>query len=283
MPALLRPVPVEMGSPRFHTADGAWFSATEAWFPPGAYLSPHIHDRTCFAVMLEGSFDVVFRTAAFDCPPASVHTEPRGERHANRIGRGGAHVVVLQPDPAREALLRPLAPLLDRATQVRDAGIAGLAAGIAREMNGGDSLAPLAIEALGLEMLVAAAREDERPRGSRAPGWLARAQEHLHAHRFETVRLSEVARVAGVHPAHLARVFRRHLRSSVAEYVRRLRLEWAAAALAAGDVPLAAIAARAGFADQSHFTRAFRGYAGVSPGRYRSLRAPGRGGSRWGK
>jgi AraC family transcriptional regulator len=273
MPAPLRPVPVVMGSPRFRTVDAGWFTATEAWFPPGAYLPPHIHDRTCFAVMLDGAFDVTFRAKAFECPPASVHTEPRGERHANRIGSGGAHVVVLQPDPAREALLRPLAPILDRATQVRHAGIAGLAAGVTREMDGGDSLSPLAIEGLGLEMLVAAARADERGAGARAPGWLRPAQEYLHAHRFEGIRLADVARVAGVHPAQLARVFRRYLRSSVAGYVRRLRLEWAAIELARTETPVAALAARAGFADQSHFTRAFRRWAGATPGRFRAAHA----------
>jgi AraC-like DNA-binding protein len=40
------------------------------------------------------------------------------------------------------------------------------------------------------------------------------------------------------------------------------------------DVPLAEIAAHCGFADQSHFTRAFGRAYGAPPGRYRaSLRA----------
>jgi AraC-like DNA-binding protein len=55
----------------------------------------------------------------------------------------------------------------------------------------------------------------------------------------------------------------------VGEYVRRLRLDWATAQLAATDTPLAVLAAEAGFADQSHFTRAFKGYAGLTPGKYR--------------
>jgi AraC family transcriptional regulator len=48
-----------------------------------------------------------------------------------------------------------------------------------------------------------------------------------------------------------------------------LRLAWAAAELARGGKPLAEIAAGAGFADQSHFTRIFRRHVGTTPARYR--------------
>jgi AraC family transcriptional regulator len=49
-----------------------------------------------------------------------------------------------------------------------------------------------------------------------------------------------------------------------------LRLEWAAARLSE-ERSLAQIALEAGFADQSHFTRAFRRHFGVTPGRYRAM------------
>ena len=48
------------------------------------------------------------------------------------------------------------------------------------------------------------------------------------------------------------------------EYARSLRLEWAASRLALDDASLAQVALEAGFADQSHFTRAFRRHAGVT-------------------
>jgi len=57
---------------------------------------------------------------------------------------------------------------------------------------------------------------------------------------------------------------------TVCEYSRSLRLDWAATQLE-GDVRLAQVALEAGFADQSHFTRAFRRHVGVTPGRYREL------------
>jgi AraC-like DNA-binding protein len=50
-------------------------------------------------------------------------------------------------------------------------------------------------------------------------------------------------------------------------FQRDLRVARARRLLAAGEPP-AAVAALCGFADQAHFTRAFRAAVGVPPGRY---------------
>ncbi|HMB89928.1 MAG TPA: helix-turn-helix transcriptional regulator, partial [Rhodothermales bacterium] len=77
-----------------------------------------------------------------------------------------------------------------------------------------------------------------------------------------------------MHPVHLTRVFRTYYRVSIGTFLRRLRLDWAASQLATAPDSLADIALQAGFADQSHFTRAFKKYTGVTPGHYRrALRA----------
>jgi AraC-like DNA-binding protein len=69
----------------------------------------------------------------------------------------------------------------------------------------------------------------------------------------------------------VAPAFRREYGVTVTEYARSLRLEWARTQIVLDAAPLARIAYEAGFADQSHFTRAFRRHTGVTPGRYREL------------
>jgi AraC family transcriptional regulator len=244
----------------------------EAWFPPGEYLSRHTHDRACVAMMLEGSFDLAIGRKAYPCPPTAVATEPAGEVHANRIGRAGARVAVIQPDPGRTDLLRPFARILDRPLHRHHAGLTARAARLTREMDGPDDLASLAAEAAVLEILVVLARlalDAER----RPPRWLLRARDLVHARFREPLRIAEVAREVDVHPGHLARAFRQHFRSSLGSYVRSLRLEWAAARIVASDESLASIALTAGFADQSHLTRAFKAYTGLTPQAYRSRRS----------
>jgi AraC-like DNA-binding protein len=95
-----------------------------------------------------------------------------------------------------------------------------------------------------------------------------------------TVVLSaELEAVAGLSRYELARQFRQVNGTSPHRYsvLRRLDL---ARSLLVGGTPLADAAIEAGFADQAHFTRAFRAAFGLTPGRYRALRRQ-REGSRW--
>jgi AraC family transcriptional regulator len=263
-----RSVPVTMGSPSFRSLGLDGFAVTEAWFPAQEVLARHTHDRACVAAMLDGSFDLHFTGKAYHCGPTTVFTEPAGEIHTNFIGPGGAHVVVVQPDPTRTELLRPFAGLLDQPSHRRHSGIAERALRLARELDGVDDLSPLAAEGIVLDMLVSLARLDNGG-ACRAPLWLFRAQELLHAHFAESIRTAQVATAVGVHPAHLARVFRTHFRLSLGSYVRRLRLDWAARELVQSEASLAAVALAAGFADQSHFTRFFKRHTGLTPNAYR--------------
>jgi AraC family transcriptional regulator len=91
------------------------------------------------------------------------------------------------------------------------------------------------------------------------------------ARRFaEKVTLAELGDAVGVHPVHLARAFRKHCGTSIGEHVRALRLEHARDEVLAG-VPLAEVAVRSGFADQSHFTKAFSRAFGIGPAAYRRI------------
>jgi AraC family transcriptional regulator len=82
--------------------------------------------------------------------------------------------------------------------------------------------------------------------------------------------LTALAREAGVHPVHLARTFRRIQGCTLGDYVRHLRLEWARRQLSGTDRPIAEVALSCGFADQSHFTRAFRAGYDMTPAAFRA-------------
>src|SRR5918999_1052466 len=141
-------VPVTMGSPRFRTAATTGCTVTDAWFPAGAVLEPHTHDRTIFAVMLDGSFDSAIGGRRLDCTPATVWTEPCEERHANYVGRAGARVLVVQPDPERADLFGGFGSLTDEVRLLRHAGIAADARRVRTELDVADPLSPLAIDSL---------------------------------------------------------------------------------------------------------------------------------------
>jgi AraC family transcriptional regulator len=263
-------VPITMGSMRSRSLETGTCLVTEAWFPAGSVLEPHTHSRPVFAFMLAGGFLTGLGSRRLDCRRDSAWTEPREERHDNRTGPSGAHVVVIQPDPARDDIFAPYNRLLDEIHLLREPAIALDARRLATEFRAIDTMTPLAAESLVLGMMTSAMRLTfGRSHHPYAPRWLLDAREMLHAHFRDGLRLSSIAEAVGVHPSHLAHAFRAHFAISVGAYARKLRFEWAAERLADPAVPIAEIALLAGYSDQSHFTRDCRMHLGIGPGAYR--------------
>jgi AraC family transcriptional regulator len=250
---------------RVTSAEVTGFTITELEFPPHYVQRPYEPEHAYLALVLEGGMEKAFplRTISFD--PASALTMPAGAGHGARFGPRGARVLVVRPKAASA-----VPACLGRFGELRGRGFGWLAWRLAGELRAPDDAAPLAAEGLVLQLLAAVARESSADRSrARAPAWLNAAEELLRARSGVCVRLGELAEELGVHPAHLAREFRARHGVSVGEYGRRVRLARAASEIASGDRPLAEIAAGAGFADQSHFTRLFRRHVGTTPARYR--------------
>jgi AraC-like DNA-binding protein len=83
----------------------------------------------------------------------------------------------------------------------------------------------------------------------------------------EPVTLDELSVVTGLSPFHLVRSFTKHFALPPHAYQIHVRIARATALLRAG-VPCADVAARVGFADQSHFTRHFKRIWRTTPGSY---------------
>jgi AraC family transcriptional regulator len=101
-------------------------------------------------------------------------------------------------------------------------------------------------------------------------GDLLRVLAAVSARRRGDVSLSAMARLAHRSPFDLHRRLRRLIGETPKALTARVRLARAAAALVAGDRPVAAIAAEHGFATHEVFTRAFVRRYGVSPRAYRA-------------
>jgi len=85
-------------------------------------------------------------------------------------------------------------------------------------------------------------------------------------------RIGELVEQTGWSHRHVAAVFGAQVGLTPKQAAGVLRFERAAADL--GRLPLADIAARHGYADQSHLTRAFIRYAGETPSELAAARRP---------
>lgn len=90
---------------------------------------------------------------------------------------------------------------------------------------------------------------------------------YLDEHFAEPVSLAELARLVGLSPYYVHRVFEREVGLPPHAYLESVRIRQAQRLLAQGE-PIAQVAASLGFSDQSHLTRRFTRLLGITPGHY---------------
>ena len=102
-----------------------------------------------------------------------------------------------------------------------------------------------------------------RSRGALGEDKLRRLRDYVVAHLDEPIGVEALADIAGRSPFHFTRVFTRSVGMTPHRYVVHLRLQHAIDLVREGRSGLAEIAARTGFADQSHLSRWVRRVHGV--------------------
>jgi AraC family transcriptional regulator len=236
---------------------------------PELFLPLHAHENAFFHFVIDGVCEEVYGRKTRTVAPFNLVFHPAGEPHSNRWQGTGGRVFHIDISVARAEVIREHATMLDGPAELRGGVAPWLARRLYREARRPDGASALAMEGLALEILAEAARPGARAPERTLPRWLLRVRELLHDRFAEEMALGEVAAEVGVHPVHLARVFRRHYDCTPGDYIRRLRVEFACERLALSDTPLVEIALSAGFADQSHFTRTFRDRMRMTPGEFR--------------
>jgi len=240
----------------------------------GARLPWHAHEHANVVLLLDGSFTEAFAGRTVICADPVALYKPAAERHANEYGQHGARFLIVELLPSQLEQLRSRGAELNGVRTVYDTAVVDLSVRLYRELRRLDAYSTLSVAGLVYELLAVMSRTANDDSRMAAPRWLRRVRDELHDHFSRRVSIGDLASRAAVHPDHLSRSFRRHYGMLIGDYVRRLRLEWAARALLSTDTTLAELAIAAGFVDQSEFTRRFREHFGTTPGRYRAALRP---------
>jgi len=104
---------------------------------------------------------------------------------------------------------------------------------------------------------------ESQTRGRLGKRGLERVRDYIMTHLDEPIAVAALASIVGRSPYHFSRVFSRSFGISPHRYVVHLRLRRAIELIRDGRASLAEIAARTGFADQSHLSRWVRRVHGV--------------------
>jgi AraC family transcriptional regulator len=201
--------------------------------------------------------------------PVSAGFNPKHVPHSGDAGRAGAHLFTIE---FADGFLRkhmasvPGDTVLDFGTRE----IVWTALRLFRCFRQRETADHLSFESIACELVgTAQAREDYK--NDAAPTWVRRVRDQLDAALSGGVSVSDLAHEAGVHPVHLARVFRKVTGVSPGEYLQRARADRACDLLLNSEMPLSDVAAECGFYDQSHMTRILRRYSQTTPKALRAL------------
>jgi len=202
-----------------------------------------------------------FRLEAEDCKLIMVSIEP----------------VVLQEMVAGSPSRNPFE--LTRTWNGQDSRLRDLALKLRAEVTSGYPAGPLHSESLCTILAEELIQRYSigRPRLDRYKGGLSGAQlRRVLDYVDESLDLdltgNAIARVAGLSKYHFGKAFRQTTGVTLHGYVLARRMRLAQELLAKSDLPLAGVAAAAGFSNQSHFTSVFSTRIGISPGAYRQMK-----------
>jgi AraC-like DNA-binding protein len=248
----------------------------QAWFSGAAYRK-HRHDTYAIGLTDCGVQLFDYRGSAQVSTPGEVVVLHPDEPHDGRAGTDdgfGYRIVYVAPRMLAEAVRtltgRPYPlPFVGEAVSRNVILSHAVAAAFARRLE------PVGVDDIVLELargLLSAEQDAGRPTVSRRVDVHAveRARQFLDAEKTRVVRSRELEHVTGLTRYDLSRQFRIMLGTSPYRYLLMRRLDLARERIH-GHARLVDVAYEAGFADQAHFTRAFRSALGLTPARYREM------------
>lgn len=256
-------VPRQAGLARLlHVVETDVATLRHGYYEADAVVPKHRHDRASLVygvggpcLELDAAAPVVRRRLTF---------LPEGHEHAlEHLGTTHVLAIEISPDWLRAAgdgrLPSAVIPL--------PATLYDLVWGALLEIV---SQAPAVAVNAALEALVAATLHYVRT----PPSPLALALiDELHVHWRDVPSVARLAQKYSLSTQHICRVFRKATGVTLQEYGLMLRLDYARGMLWGSDLPIAEVAAEAGFADQSHLTRSLAAHSAKTPLRLR-LAAP---------
>jgi len=99
---------------------------------------------------------------------------------------------------------------------------------------------------------------------------LRKAENFIMENYTRKISLKEIADMAGLSPPYFSTIFKEEMGENLSKYLNRLRVEKASRLLLETDMSLSEIAACCCFEDQSWFSKIFKAFTGISPGKYRN-------------
>ena len=227
----------------------------------------HSHANYHITFVVRGGNREQRKTEEFEAAPGAIIFYRRGELHRNRNTLHPSKNINLEIKDAFLANYQWSVPAFDSRQQRRaDAKLFLLK--IYKECRTSDAQSIASIHALALALL--SSPREEKTFG-KIPPWANRLWEIINDRWNETVSLAELSASLSIHPVTISKNFPRIFGCTLGEYARKVKIEKAISLIGQSRGSLADIAYECGFADQSHFIRAFKSATGFLPGEFKKI------------
>ena len=240
-------------------------------------FTTHAHDSYGVAVILDGAQSFRWRGTTQLAPAGSLEVMNPGEPHDGRPAEASFAYRTLYPSVS---LMRGLAAELSEGrvrepvfaqTVIHDPPLAKRVAAMHRTLEASSGALAQESAFVGVMSALLWRHADLSPAVEKAAievPLVRRLRDYLDAHVTQDVSLADLAQVVQRSRYTVLRLFRDATGMTPHAYLLNRRIERARRSLASGGA-LAATALDCGFFDQSHFTRVFKRFTGLTPGQYR--------------
>jgi AraC-like DNA-binding protein len=237
----------------------------------------HWHEELYLCAVVDGGGVLDCRGRSYPTPPGTLVLLPSGEVHANRKRECSFRCMFIEFAALQKALEQfteqAVPTITFRSELIHNARTMTIFLRLHRALESPGSKLFRDSAAMRLfERLVSrhSAASIASTRDGNEDFAVNRTKEYLEEHYAEQVSLHDLARLTRLSPYYLHRSFCRKVGMPPHAYQVQVRVSRARSFLRRGR-SISDAACAAGFADQSHFTRHFKRFTGVTPGRYLRL------------
>ena len=229
----------------------------------------HEHAYAYITILLKGRYREPYGRGDSYFVPFSAVFHPASVRHSGIVDEQGCRFFTLELDSSWMDSMEIDVPS-DSVFDWHGESILWPMLRLLREYRDGGTQSSLTMESLILEIVSAVRSKGQNAAVVPVDRWRV-LLEKTHDSFRESIRIRDLATAAGIHPVHVARLFRRYAGVTPGEYLQHLRVQQACRLMQEPERSLGEIAAESGFADQSHMNRVLRRFVQCSPGTLRAL------------
>jgi AraC family transcriptional regulator len=239
------------------------FNVERSVYPPGLHMAPHTDKLSRISIILDGELRESTKQGSINATRNCVVIKPNHVVHENTFGASPLRLLSISfNDPSL------LAQYFDEWQWINHPAMGVLGVRLWTQMqwvkNDGDLMKLFSAFFATLSSL---AQEQDTHRTA----WPDQLKELLETNLDEPQAIQALSEQLSLHRVSMARGFKRRYSLSPVQFRKYTRVMTALQELALTQKSLAAIAYDAGFADQSHLTRALKSLAGCTPGEFRRL------------